>query len=570
MMLRALLLCLAALSLTAPALAQSSERITEFNVSIDVETDGDILVTERITVIPFRISINRGIYRALPDLFSDADGNRYRYHYDVQSVTRNGAREPYETYTEGNGYFIRIGDEDVLLPIGTPQTYEITYEVKNQIRYFDSHDELYWNVTGNYWDFPIDAAKAEITLPEGAEITDVSAYTGALGQGGLNTDTRISGNRATATLTSSLRRNEGLTISVSMAKGLIDPPSFADKFDLLWQRFLGLGLLVLSFCGVGFFYFRSWQAVGRDAPRLPVFPIYHPPKGVSAGAAHCIYHRTFKDNTAFASNLMQLASKGYLTMESDKDTVTLTRAQPETAPPLEDYEQVLLDQLFKNDETRTIGKAYDSSFASAYNVFISNVKNRFGPPYFRWNTAYILIAGVASVLAIIIAIATSLNWTSSHTLIIGGLIILNLIFMYLMPAQTKKGERARSEILGLRLYMETAEKHQMNAVDPHGDTLPAMSKDRYEELLPYAMALDVEKPWSKYFEDVLPDEARAYRPVWYSGYGIGHSLHGMNSAMSSAISSGVSTASVQPSSSSGGGGGGFSGGGGGGGGGGGW
>ena len=35
-------------------------------------------------------------------------------------------------------------------------------------RPFADHDEIYWNVTGNYWNFPIARANATITLPQGA------------------------------------------------------------------------------------------------------------------------------------------------------------------------------------------------------------------------------------------------------------------------------------------------------------------------------------------------------------------------------------------------------------------
>ena len=88
---------------------------------------------------------------------------------------------------------------------------------------------------------------------------------------------------------------------------------------------------------------------------------------------------------------------------------------------------------------------------------------------------------------------------------------------------------------------------------------------------PYAIALDVEKPWTKYFEKVLPEDAKNYNPSWghVSGRNIG-SVGGINRALESNLNSGVSRAMPQSSSSSGGGGGGFSGGGGGGGGGGGW
>ncbi|MHA7871088.1 MAG: DUF2207 domain-containing protein, partial [Hyphococcus sp.] len=93
----------------------------------------------------------------------------------------------------------------------------------------------------------------------------------------------------------------------------------------------------------------------------------------------------------------------------------------------------------------------------------------------------------------------------------------------------------------------------------------------YERFLPYAIALGVEKPWTKHFEKLMPKEAAAYSPAWSNAYGgHGRSLSSLNSALVSGISSGVTSSLPQSSSSSGSGGGGSSGGGGGGGGGGGW
>ena len=150
---------------------------------------------------------------------------------------------------------------------------------------------------------------------------------------------------------------------------------------------------------------------------------------------------------------------------------------------------------------------------------------------------------------------------------------MNILFIFLMPAPTKKGQKIKSEIDGFKLYLEMAEKQQLNArKDVLSGQEPPMTKERYEAFLPYAIALDVEKPWSKYFETVLPEEAKDYSPSWghVSGRNIG-SVGGINRALESNLNSGVSRAMPQSSSSSGGSsGGGFSGGGGGGGGGGGW
>ncbi len=567
-MLRYLLIWLACLCLALPA--ASEEVIHEFNADIDVRQNGDILVTETISVTPEGRQINRGIYRALPRYFEE-DGERFRYDYDIRSIRRNGEKEPYDTYTEGNAYMVRIGDEDVYLPLGDRQTYEIRYRVKNQIRYFETHDELYWNVTGSYWEFPMQAVRANVRLPDNAEITFQKAFTGGFGEPGTDYESRRTNDGLAFETTQPLDRREGLTISIGLEKGLIDPPSVSDKGAKLWQRYGALGLLVASLVGVFWFYFRSWQRVGQDAPRLPVYARYHPPENVSPAAAHHVYHRRFVNRDGFSGSLVDLAVKGWLTISTEDDVVTLKKANESERGAISTLQKKLYDDLLGAGESREIGGEYDSEFATIYSDYNSSVAKAYGEDYFRWNTLYVVLAGGASIAGIIFSVAFAVNWTLWHTLLVLALIGVNLAFFYFMPAQTRKGEALRSEIAGFRLYLETAEKLALNQADVHGDKPPPMSKGRYEALLPYAIALGVEKPWSEYFEHALPDDAKAYNPGWsHSAFYGSNSLHGMNSALSGSISSSVATASVQPSSSSGSGGGGFSGGGGGGGGGGGW
>lgn len=84
---------------------------------------------------------------------------------------------------------------------------------------------------------------------------------------------------------------------------------------------------------------------------------------------------------------------------------------------------------------------------------------------------------------------------------------------------TREGREVMDGIDGLRLYLELAEKDRMALAGA-----PSMSPSHYETLLPYAVALGVEKAWSNRFEVVLA-EARTtdtqgqYHPAWYAGTG---------------------------------------------------
>lgn len=567
MKLRAMFLALVALLFATPALA--TEQINRFEVTVKVETDGDIVVTETINVRSEGEQIRRGIFRDLPR-FYEQDGARLHYEYDILNVQRDDHREKYNTETEDNAFRILIGDEDVFLDNGD-HTYVITYRVKNQVRYFEDHDEFYWNVTGNYWNFPINRASAIVTLPRGARITETNGYTGIVGIAGTNFTYQQQGDRSIFNTTRALAAGEGLTISISFAKGLIDPPSQGDLTAIWWQRNGALTILVASILGLFIFLYRAFVRVGRDPPKGPVFPRYEAPAGYSPAATHYIYNRALTGHRALIATLMQLAVKGRIDVDAtDKSQTTLTRKSSSRGTEgLAPEDLALENSLFLGAATRTLGGDYDASFTTAYTTFQSALSKKYGDDYFRWNIGYILAALALSILAFIVA-ATQINeWSLGITIGLIALTALNVVFMYLLPAPTAKGQTIRTEIEGFRLYMETAEKLQLNAVTPGSEQPPPMTTERYEKFLPYAVALDVEKPWTKHFEKLMPQEASAYHPTW-AGMSTGQSFASMSDSMVSNISSGVSNALPQSSSSSGGGGGGSSGGGGGGGGGGGW
>ena len=103
--------------------------------------------------------------------------------FQVQEVLRDGRPESFRTEPVGNGVKIYIGQQDVFLQPGI-YTYTITYQTNRQLGFFQDFDELYWNVTGNGWTFPIEAAEAVIELPSGARILQHAGYTGFQGARG--------------------------------------------------------------------------------------------------------------------------------------------------------------------------------------------------------------------------------------------------------------------------------------------------------------------------------------------------------------------------------------------------
>lgn len=144
--------------------AFAAEEILNYDAVIQVQTDASVIVRERITVTREGVNIKRGIYRSLP--------RTKGVEYDVLSVRRDDRPEAYFTESTGRDFIINTGT-DRLLPRNGVYTFEITYRASNVILGFDDYDELYWNVTGDKWAFPIRSATARVILPDNAPANDV-------------------------------------------------------------------------------------------------------------------------------------------------------------------------------------------------------------------------------------------------------------------------------------------------------------------------------------------------------------------------------------------------------------
>ncbi|MEP6342652.1 MAG: DUF2207 domain-containing protein [Maricaulaceae bacterium] len=558
------------LSFTAAA-QNGGERILSYDVKIDVQKDADFIITERISVRSEGRAIRRGIFRDLPRFKLD-EGTPIPYRYTLMSVTRNGNPEKFEESAEDNAERIRIGRANYFLPRGR-HDYEIVYEVKNEVRYQDGFDEVYWNITGNYWAFPIDVARAEIIFPDGTSVLELNGYTGPFGATGKNYTARRLGNRALFETQTSLQSREGLSVSVTIPKGIIDPPSVEDIRWLWWAKNGALALLTLSLLGIFGYYYLTWSRIGRDPAKQPVFPRYAPPKGYSAAGLHYVYNRGLKGNNALIATFISLSIAGFMRIDkpSKRKTHLIRLAQTNVAN-LHPDDADLFNQLFLTQAKVKLDGKYNSRFATVYQKSKTFWARKYGKTYHQWNVGHTVLGVFVSVAAVFISLSHVHKAPSQWVLLgLAVLIAMNLLFVFLMPAPTKKGQAIRAEIEGFKLYLETAESLQINAVDIHSDAPPPLTQERYERFLPYAIALGEEKPWTKYFERTLPDMAQNYDPSWTSlNRADFRSFSSMTNSISSGLSSGVSSAAVQPSSNSGNGGGGFSGGGGGGGGGGGW
>lgn len=550
--------------------------IERFHSDIVVREDAKIRVTETIEVKFDRP--RHGIYREIPFKYQDELGRVIRTPIHVLAVTNgSGGTWKYRVSKSGPVLHIRIGDPNRF--VDGRRTYVITYEVENVLLFLKDHDELYWNVTGNFWKAPIKEASAEVSLAvRGENRSSLGVcYTGVYGSSESECLVEPSGNRVRFVAKRNLRTGEGLTIAFGWDKGLVREPSSWRRF--LWTIDIGENWVFLLplFSLVGMI--TCWYRRGRD-PRLreSLTVQYEPPKyetkPLSAAEVGTLLDEKF-DPRDMTASIVGLAVKGYLQIEETKreglifsrTEHSLRRLKPADSN-LSLFEAELMRGIFPDE--RTISR-------------VSELRNRFYTQlpglrkvlygelvrkgYFTSSPESVRNRYVATGIVVIIfgSLLLVLLTGLAGKGIVSSLLSAVPIFIIgrAMPAKTKEGALAHWHVLGFQEFLNRAEKDRLERM---GD------KELFSKYLPYAMALDVTENWARAFEGIYQSP-----PHWYvsstpfpmfSPYGFSHSLQSVSSNLSSALFSAPRGSGMGGGGR--GGGGGFSGGGSGGGGGGSW
>jgi len=567
-----------ALLLSIPGLALAEqERITSFDSAITVNQDGSMRVENTIGAMVTGDQIVHGIYYDFPTIYSNTrTGGRLVIDFHVLGVQRDGQTEPYTVENWENGKRVKIGSADTVIDPGE-HTWLLQFTVDRELGYFADHDELYWNVTGNGWVFPIDRASATVTLPTGAaaKITGLSAYTGASGSTtSAVTTTQGADGTPTFVTTSILNPREGLTIVVGWPKGFVQAPTAATRFGWFLRDNGALIAGLLGVLLVFLYYMIVWYRYGKDPDRGTIFARFAPPEGMSPGGARYL-SRMAHDGKTFTAALIDMAVKRYISIHQERHKYWIER---DTAPEsvLSDDELALAGVLIGTSARVDFEREHAEEIQQAILASKRPLEADYQPRFFVSNIGYLLTGILLSIGVGVLTffLSTRGNAVQFVALIVVGvaLAVMAAVFGFTLKSYTQQGRKLVDEVAGFKMYLSVTEKDRMNLLNP-----PERTPEMFEKFLPYALALDVEQRWSEQFASVfarMAAEGRPYAPVWYHGmYWNPVNPAAFASSVGNGFSNAISASAVAPGSKSGfggGGGGGFSGGGGGGGGGGGW
>jgi len=563
-----------------PNQAKAEERIQHFRSDVQIERDGSLAVTETIDLRAERSAINHGIFRDFPTRYRGPHGTQFHVGFSFGGATLDGQPVPASTSSMVNGIRIQIGDPDEYVSVGDHR-YVIRYRTTRQIGHFGDYDELYWNVTGTGWMFPIDIAEARIRLPSPASFGERSAYTGAQGSSARSAEViDEKPGDITFRTTVGLASYQGLTIAVAFPPGIVEDPGRATRTAWWLSDYGPIAVGLAALLALIGYYFIAWKRAGRNPRAGTIVPLFSPPDDFSpAGMRYVI--KMGADNRAFAAALVDMGVRGHIRLSEEdggwlsRDKTRLERlAGGQELPP---EEEAALRELALTGEIVVMEQKNHEKFSSAKQALSDVLKDKYEGTMFHrnwgWAGAGLLLfagaiwlpaaavvaatdssqlsligfaAGMLALAVILIAVAGSSRGAMKWLLIFGALIALGVSAVFGFPIFGEaliSGWFAPMLLPALALPLVVSAFFWIAAPTREGRAVldriggfkqylsitererldrmnpPQDTPELFERYLPYAIALGVENRWAERFAGILAAASAQGQQGfgWYSG-----------------------------------------------------
>lgn len=542
--------------------------ITKYVAIFDVDEDGDLSATERITV-DFSGGDRHGIFRFFDEADSSAPNAR-RVPHDIE-VTMDGSDVPFELLSENWGRYTvaKIGDPNSFVSPG-PHVYEISYRIDGVLEEgtTGSETQFYWNLIPGGWRQPIAKSNLTVNLPVPAE--DVQCAVGAGETEGCTAEGV--GTQTLKVKTGPLEPNTPVTVKAGL--DMPTPPAGNTlPWSAQWDPVLGtriwlVVLVLLVSLAAGALGYRIARRTHETDPQFPL--MYSPPEGIGpAQAAYLVTEDV--SNEQYVATLMYAAEKGAIDLEQEGEAWTITDKNGAAGWAGLDQVTGSTAHLLGGPGTSFTARPGDveggKRLKSEIESFESGTRS-WASSAGLMTTSGLGGLGVLVIIGCFVLVGVISFWNPFNLSALGlipGLFAVGGIGLARKGSGTKRTRTGRdlwSKSGGFRRILATPSAEQR--FDFSG------REELYTAYIPWAVAFGCADEWAgKYrIETGAEPPVPSYFGHSYNGAAMGTAVSSMvgdfNSTVSSAISSYEAT---QRSSSSGGGGGGFSGGGGGGGGG---
>ncbi len=475
-----------------------NERVTRLTVDLNLTQQGQGRIQEEVRY-DFGSHTRPGLTFTLP--FWQNLGGYFPYirapHAFV--VQRETITEPITMSHVGDALLVKTGADNNLVS-GT-QTYRLSYTWDHLVTQMPNGEErIRFALSAASFNTPIDAT--EFTLHSPVSPTSLTCNVlDAQGRTAGNCPVTSTGTVSTMYSTRWLEKDQRLQIEAVYPRGTFTSvrPEGAPPLIHAWILIVLFHLIVAG--AIWFFFGRDSKGRGVIIPSEELLANIKPYEAGALLAQWPTY-------ASFIGLLLDLARRKVITFERLEAGGYLTHTVKRLpgAHVLDPVETRVLKRLFlystdSNDSKEEMSSAsfdrHTSSARLAYNLFEELASEHLVAR--GWFPTNIRAVFVFSALILI-------GWTGALYLILSNYlqdphldwlflqIPLLLPVIYILPRLTKAGALAREEVHGLARYIRVAEKARLAFSEN-----PQEHTDEQNSLLPYAVAMGIQKDWTRYY-----------------------------------------------------------------------
>lgn len=531
---------LALLAAPGGALAQTnnSYHFDRYDADITANTDGSLDVVETLVYVYDSGRFHRG-NRAIP-----LDRTGGITNVSVAEVSASGAPTPYRltSYDPDNSTFgvpgtygiVRDGNQLKIRWVydyvsNTTKTFQVSYHVDGAIRVYSDRDEFDWYAVPQGAGGTINSSRVQLTLPQGVDASKMTTASKP------TAESNASGNRIVWSTSGNL--DNGLEVGAHIPKGVLNAtvppwqPSVDQQerqqaeYDKNVRPLIDFGALALSIiiAVVGVLWsVRRWYTQGREQP-VKLFSDYvtEPPSNLPPGLVGTLLDESADVRDVIATVVDQ-GRKGNLVIREIDESMLIFHNKDFEYQLLNSrveypYEDMVLQAIFKHGNPVRLS-ALKNTFYSDLQPIYSEMYNEVvrqglfpeSPRAVRSRN----IAGGIFVLvfaALLFAAAALFASTMSWMLFALPIALLPMGIIWLvtagaMPRKTDKGAEEAAKWRAFARYLQEMQRY----------TNVQAAADKFQQYLPYAVAMGIERDLIRQFQNVP-----SAMPPYYIPYGYG-------------------------------------------------
>ncbi|HEX8597983.1 MAG TPA: DUF2207 domain-containing protein [Chloroflexia bacterium] len=542
-----LALCITAGLALAPNMALAQERqfhMERYDSLIYVNTDGSLDIEETLVYV-FQGQYRRGLRIWETDRLENISDFQVFEVVDGQEVPYDEAGfAPDEPSTSGQpGTFgvepgnptrVRWIYEGGPTPSNgtTIKTFIIRYRVEGAIRVYSDRDEFDWYAVPPDWQSPINSSRVEVVLPEVADTSVVTTAT-------VPEDAEVSKQGDTIVYSADGDLEDGFEVGAQIPKGILSAtaPRWQGAVDVRERAnaemarirpVIDLAILVLSLLvGVGgvLFVIRRWYLHGRDKP-VKLFSDYvaEPPSNLPPGLVGTLLDESADVRDVIATVVDQ-ARKGNLTIQETRSQGFLTQSKDFEYRKLGGkveyrFEEMLLDAVFGGKDVTKLSDLKNTFYTKLPPIYDEMYKSLVALKYFPENPKAVRNRNMGSGCGIAVlgglilfgSFALAPSFTVMLPLLGVAIGVVGLVWVFTSTAMPRKTDFGAEESTKWRAF-----SNYLQQIQKYTDVQAAA--DKFQQYLPYAVALGIERQLINQFNNVPAAMPPYYAPYGWHPYG---------------------------------------------------